>query len=139
MTDIDEPALQRPIGWWLKEADGRLDAAFDRSLDGGGVNRRGWQVLSSLARQPMSRTELTASLASFDSAATVEQLVDDFAARNLIEDSGEELLLTAEGERKRAALAPLVEDVRRQVTAALPEDDYVQLIRLLERLVNSLR
>lgn len=38
---MTEQALERPIGWWLKEADARLDAAFDRALEGRGVDRRG--------------------------------------------------------------------------------------------------
>ncbi|MDP8907614.1 MAG: hypothetical protein M3N47_00540, partial [Chloroflexota bacterium] len=61
----DKQVLARPIGWWLKEADARLDAAFDRQLQSRNVDRRGWQVLASLARRPTSRSELIASLAAF--------------------------------------------------------------------------
>ena len=38
----------------------------------------------------------------------------------------------------QAALAPLVQHVRRQVAAALPEGDYLMLVRLLARLVDGL-
>ena len=62
----------RPIGWWLKEADARLDAAFDRSLTGRKVDRRGWQILATLARRPTPRDELVVSLSAFDSAAVVD-------------------------------------------------------------------
>jgi hypothetical protein len=44
--------MARPIGWWLKEADARIDAAFDRVLEGFHTVRRSWQVLSSSARRP---------------------------------------------------------------------------------------
>lgn len=134
----DEAALKRPIGWWLKEADARLDAAFDCSLAGRGVDRRGWQVLASLARQPMRRSDLASSLASFDPPGVVEGLVDEFVAQGWIEESDGQVWLTTVGEHEQAALAPLVGDVRQQVTTALPHDDYVQLVRLLERLVNGL-
>ena len=74
----------RPIGWWLKEADARLEAAFDVRLRAYGVtSRRGWQVLASAARAPVRRADLVADLSSFDSAATVEQLVDELARRGL--------------------------------------------------------
>ena len=48
------------------------------------------------------------------------------------------LRLTPAGAQEQAALAPLTEDVRRQVAAALPEDDYLTLVRLLARLVAGL-
>jgi len=60
----DKQALSRPVGWWLKEADARLDAAFDRSLVGRNVDRRGWQILASLARSPTRRTDVSAFLAA---------------------------------------------------------------------------
>ncbi|HEV2088599.1 MAG TPA: hypothetical protein VGR21_09830 [Cryptosporangiaceae bacterium] len=135
----DEPALRRPIGWWLKEADARLDAAFDRRLQGRDVDRRGWQLLASLARQPASRSELVESLAAFDPPEVIERVVDDLASREWIEESGGLLRLTRAGESEQAALAPLVDEVRREVASALPQEDYVTLVRLLERLVTGLR
>jgi hypothetical protein len=38
-----------------------------------------------------------------------------------------------------AELASLVADVRRRVSTALPQADYVALVRLLARLVDALR
>lgn len=135
MTD---EALSRPIGWWLKEADSRLDAAFDSRLQGRNVDRRGWQVLASLARRPTSRSDLVNSLTAFDAPETIEGVVDDLMSRAWVEESGGLLRLTSDGEREQAALQSLVDDVRRQVAAALAEDDYVTLIRLLERLIATL-
>lgn len=134
----EEPALRRPIGWWLKEADARLDAAFDASLTGRGVNRRGWQVLASLARQPRSPAEVGKALAAFDSPAAVEALIADLTKRGWIREAGGLLSLTPDGEREQRALVELTDGVRRRVTAALPDDDYVTLVRLLERLVAGL-
>ncbi len=36
-----QEAMSRPIGWWLKEADRRIEAAFDDALRGTGWNRCG--------------------------------------------------------------------------------------------------
>jgi len=131
----DEQVLARPIGWWLKEADFRLDAAFDRRLEERNVDRRGWQVLASLARQPTSRTDLIDSLAAFDAPEIIQNVMEDLTARGWIEESGGLLRLTPDGEREQAALAPLVNDVRQQVVAALPQQDYLRLVRLLEQLI----
>lgn len=138
MPMTDQQALARPIGWWLKEADARLDAAFDRRLQARGVDRRAWQVLASLARGPTSRSKLVDSLAAFDRPEVLEGVVGDLTSRGWIEESGGLLRLTREGEREQAALATVVDDIRRQVAAALPQDDYVTLVRLLQRLIQGL-
>jgi len=129
---------RRPVGWWLKEADRRLDDAFERALQGPEVDRRGWQVLATLAGGPTTPSGLAGSLASFDSSAVVGDVVARLRAQGWVEESGGLLRLTRDGEREHATLAPLVEGVRQQVAAALPPDDYVALVGLLERLVASL-
>lgn len=134
----DEEVLRRPIGWWLKEADARLDAAFDSSLSTRAVDRRGWQVLATLALASTPRADVVASLASFDEPAVVEGVVDELQRRGWVDESSGALRLTPAGAHEQAALAPLVETARRQVAAALPEDDYLMLIGLLGRLVAGL-
>ena len=64
-----------PVGWWLKEADGRLNAAFDRLPEGSDVTRRGRQALSSLSKRPASLTDLETVLKSFDSADAIHGVV----------------------------------------------------------------
>ena len=136
MTNMQ--AMSRPVGWWLKEADARLDAAFDRSLAGRDVDRRGWQVLATLARRSTPREEVVASLAAFDSPAAVEVVVQNQCSLGWIEEDGGLLWLTADGEREHVDLAPLIEGVRVRVAAVLPPADYNTLARLLERLVAAL-
>lgn len=72
----DEQALARPIGWWLKEADTRLKAAFDSALEDTEVDRRGWQILTSLSRGPTRRSDLISALASFDPPAEIDEIID---------------------------------------------------------------
>jgi len=135
----DQQPPQRPIGWWLKEADARLDAAFDRSLTGRGVDRRAWQVLATLARSTATRGEVVAGLAAFDDAAAVDGVLDDLRERGWVTNSSDGALrLTPEGSHEQQALAALVAEVRQTVAAALPEEDYGTLVRLLARLVDAL-
>lgn len=133
----DEEALKRPIGWWLKEADGRLNAAFDRALAGSDIDRRGWQILSTLVNRSTSRAQLEVSLASFDSPAVIQLVIGDLESKQLVEESGGLLQLTSAGSRKHANLAPRVDGVRRQIRGALTSEDYVTLVRLLARLTES--
>jgi hypothetical protein len=143
----------RPIGWWLKEADRRLDAAFDAALAGqgpagdgvagdavlgDGVDRRGWQVLASLARGSSGRSELVAGLAPFDGAEAFDGVISGLQGRGWVTEAEGMLRLTGDGERAHAVLAPLVGSIRETVAAALPGEDYPTLIALLERLVTAL-
>ena len=135
----DEEILRRPIGWWLKEADARIDAAFDQVLAGQQVGRRDWQVMSALARSPARRFDIVGSLVAFDEPAEVESVIDGLRARGWVEESGGAVRLTPAGLDMHEALAPLVDQVRKRVAGALPEDEYAALIRLLARLVGALR
>lgn len=65
-------------------------------------------------------------------------MVADLTARRWLQEDDGLLHLTEQGRREQAALAPLVEEVRRQVAAALPAEDYRTLVSLLERLVDGL-
>ncbi|MGV8967828.1 MAG: MarR family winged helix-turn-helix transcriptional regulator [Cellulomonas sp.] len=134
----EQQTPRRPIGWWLKEADARLDAAFDNSLADQGVDRRSWQVLATLAGSTITRAEVIAALGSFDAPATVDSVIDTLRDRAWVEETHGLLQLTTEGVRTQAALVPLVDEVRAQVTSALPGDDYTTLVRLLARLVAAL-
>ncbi|MGB7447878.1 MAG: MarR family winged helix-turn-helix transcriptional regulator [Ornithinimicrobium sp.] len=135
---MSEQALTRPIGWWLKEADARLDAAFDVALESEGVDRRGWQVLASLSRGPSPRAQLVSALTSFDPPVVVDRVIDDLSSRGWIDDTADSLQLTQAGSSQYAGLAPLVDDVRGRVAAALSEEEYVVLVGLLSRLVAAL-
>ena len=97
-----------------------------------------WQVLATLARSPTPRADVVGSLASFDDPRTVEAVIDRLEERGWLEESAGALRLTPTGADEQAALAPLVGDIRQLVAAALPEDDYVALVRLLARLVAGL-
>ncbi|HEX6516585.1 MAG TPA: hypothetical protein VF049_13530 [Nocardioidaceae bacterium] len=131
----DEQVLRRPIGWWLKEADARLDAAFDNALAEHDVDRRRWQVLATLARSSARRADVVTALATFDEPAVVDSVVDDLRRRGWLAESDGALRLTPDGVRTQETLAPLVDRVRQSVTGALSDDEYATLVRLLARLV----
>lgn len=133
-----EQAMTRPIGWWLKEADARLDAAFDTALQSSNVDRRGWQVLASLSRGASSRAQLISALASFDPPFVVEGVIGALRSRGWIEEVADSLELTPMGTGQHAAVAPLVDGVREQVTAELSQEEYGVLVGLLSRLVAEL-
>lgn len=130
--------VRRPIGWWLKEADAALDAAFDAALGTCMTTRRGWQIMTTVAAGPASRQQLADALAGFDIATGIDTAVDELVRRGWIRD-GEPLTLTDEGRAAEADLADRVAAVRRRVVDALPDGDYDRLVQLLARLVGKVR
>jgi hypothetical protein len=131
-------ALGRPIGWWLKEADALLDATFEDALRGTGVDRRGWQVLASLAKRPTSRDDLVVSLAAFDAPSLVDAVIGGLQEKGWVEDSSAGLSLSPSGVLQQRTLATAVGAVRQKISEALPAEDYEALIILLARLVAAL-
>jgi hypothetical protein len=128
----------RPIGWWLKQADAALDAAFDTALAGDDVDRRGWQILTSLVPGPVPVPDLLESLAAFDPPARLTEALDVLDARGWVTGTDGVVQLTAAGVAVRESLAGRVDEVRGWVAAALPRDDYRRLVTLLEQLVDGL-
>ena len=94
-------------------------------------------MLASAARAPVRRADLVADLSSFDSAATVEQVVDELAAEGWLTDDDGTLRLTPEGEDLHATLAAGIAEIRGWVAEALPGEDYRTLVDLLRRLVEA--
>jgi hypothetical protein len=134
----DQPT-RRPIGWWLKEADARLERAFDAAFLAAGRTRREWQVLNTLSDRATSAEDLVGALAPFASRNDILSVVDALVARGEVRLTDGTLRVTEDGARAHAELASSVAQVRERVTAALPGDDYGTLVRLLARLVEGLQ
>lgn len=132
-----DEVLRRPIGWWLKEADRRLDGAFEARLSDLGATRREWQIFSWLSRSPGRRADLHELVAAFDPPALIDAVIDSMIAAGwVVED--DLLALTPAGKSRSAELAPIVDEVREQVREVLPGDDYRTLVTLLARIVTAL-
>ncbi len=122
-----QPGERRPIGWWLKTADARIEQAFEDVFEGQSITRREWQVLES---------ELLQRLEAF---AGAQDAVDELRGRGLLADGVDGVLtLTDAGQVARGRAAAGVATVWSAVSAALPEGNYATLLRLLADLVDGL-
>jgi hypothetical protein len=88
-----------------------------------------------VAKSATPRQEVVTALASFDEPAVVEAVIDDLLGRGWVAETNDLLRATPAGGHEQEAVAPLVEDIRGRVAAALPQDDYATLVRLLASLV----
>jgi len=127
---------RRPIGWWLKTADARIEQAFEDVFEGQSITRREWQVLEPVSRAPALESELLQRLEAF---AGAQDAVDELRGRGLLADGVDGVLtLTDAGQVAHGRTAAGVATVRSAVSAALPEGNYATLLRLLADLVDGL-
>ncbi|WP_062213529.1 MarR family winged helix-turn-helix transcriptional regulator [Streptomyces sp. NBRC 109706] len=141
MTDDPSTNARRPLGYWLKHIDRRIEERFDELLAEDGLGRRHWQLCTTLARGPLDVEGLDEALAPFRSARepTVRPLVDQLVARGWVMPSGDgALALTEEGRARHAEVAERVGGFRARVAAGLAPDEYATLLRLLERVADNL-
>ena len=132
----EQSAERRPIGWWLKTADARIERAFEDAFVSQSITRREWQVLESVARSPVLESELLGTMEAF---AGAQDAVDDLRRRGLLANGGDGVLtLTDAGQGAHRSATAGVATVRSAVTAALPAENYATLIRLLADLIDGL-
>jgi DNA-binding MarR family transcriptional regulator len=99
----------RPLGYWVKEIDRRIEAGFARLMADEELTRRHWQILTTLAQADTSRAELDTALAPF--APTVRAQVDDLIRRGWATEAetGPFLDLTAAGRMTEAETGPVLD------------------------------
>jgi hypothetical protein len=131
----------RPIGFWVKQLDDRIDAALDRSLSAHGLARRGWQVLNVLARGPVTERELADSLAPFWRAGdeSLEQVTDGLVRRGWLGRCPDgRWSLTDAGCAAHVAAEAAVHANRAASMAGIDADDYRTAIRVLRKMSDNL-
>jgi DNA-binding MarR family transcriptional regulator len=132
---------RRPIGYWLKHLDRLIDEAFERALDADGLTRRHWQVLNTLAAGPSTAAALTAALQPFvqEDAKAVEVIINDFFDRGWVRnvpDGGVEI--SERGRAVHEAAMKRVAETRQDLRRGITDDEYVSVVRILQRMASNL-
>jgi hypothetical protein len=129
---------RRPIGYWLKHLDRLIDQAFERALDADGLTRR--QVLNTLAAGHTTNAALTAALQPFEGESmTIEVIITDFLDRGWVRnvpDGGVEI--SERGRAAHEAAMQRVAETRQALRCGITDDEYVTVIRILQRMASNL-
>jgi DNA-binding MarR family transcriptional regulator len=130
---------QRRIGYWLKELDRLVDERFAEDLAAGGLSRRHWQMLHSLADGPRPADEVRDGLAPFwtDPAEweiQLAQLVD----RGLVVDEAGTLALTDSGRATHEEAFARIGRRRRAMVDGITDEQYVETVRILEKMAANM-
>lgn len=138
-SDADAHDDRRPIGFWIKRLDGRIDEVFDAALETEALSRRHWQVLHSLQRESATLAAVQESLLPFDADGhEVAAIVADLLARGWIAEETERLLVTAAGSRAHDRAAAEVAGVRERLMAAVTDEEYLATVDVLRRMSQAL-
>ncbi|WP_040868070.1 hypothetical protein [Nocardia exalbida] len=132
-------AIQRGIGYWLVELDRLINQRFDEDLASGGLSRRRWQSLHSLAGGPQRADDVRDALDTFwadDSEWPTElaQLVD----AGLVSDDAGVLSLTERGRVTHEAAFVRIGRRRRQMAEGITDEQFAEVLRLLQRMAVNL-
>lgn len=142
----------RPIGYWLKLVDRRIDEQFASTLEEHGVTRRQWQLLNVLSRGDATVQHLDAAVAPFlvDDPArtdpTTGEPAPESSAEHLTEliDSGwvdatsTGYHLTERGATAFERLEQVVATQRSLMLDGLTQDQYDATLTVLERMARNL-
>lgn len=134
-------ALNRPIGYWLKQLDWLLESTFDDSLRAQGLSRRQWQALNVIRERPVDEAGLAEALAPFvpGDDTPIAQITGDLARRGWIRTATDgRFTLTAAGEASWGQLADQVGRIRAAMVGGISERAYAQTVHVLSRMVDNL-
>ncbi len=127
---------RKPIGYWLKELDRRIEATLDRALAEDGVNRRQWQVMNVLGPAPAARAEVLEALRPFGETG---EALDELVARGwALRDADARVALSAEGERVKGALLERIKELRMSIADGVTPEQYNTTIDTLEKMAANL-
>jgi DNA-binding MarR family transcriptional regulator len=119
----------KPLGYWLKHIDTQLEAKFLQVLSEEGLNRRQWQILNTIASGARSIGEIDEAGKPFLTEESFQPVVDSLAALGWV--AGYEL--TPAGRTAFDSVSAKVHAFRAKVISGVSEEEYVTLVRLLER------
>ena len=127
---------RRPIGYWVKLLDQRIEQSFAATLAAEGLQRRHWQALNVVKDGPASLARVNEELAPFltDAAPYLRELDE----RGWIAGTDEGYRLTAEGQAAFDRLLAAVRANRTRITDGLTEEQYRTTVDALEQMCANL-
>lgn len=132
-------AIQRGIGYWLVELDRLINQRFDEDLAAGGLGRRRWQVLHSLAEGPQHADDIRNALDTFwsDDDEWPAELAD-LIETGLVAEDGGVLSLTEVGRVTHDEAWVRIGRRRRQMAEGITDEQFAETVRMLRRMAANL-
>lgn len=130
---------QLPIGYWLKHTDEVITNRSNQVLADQGFTRFRWQALNMIYEAgTTTRDQVFNVLQTFLDVQQLAEILDGFVREGWLIADEHGLRLTEAGKNKRADLFRRQGEVRRRALEGISDEQYMIVIEVLERMVNSL-
>lgn len=137
---------EKPIGYWLKEADRAITHRVNRGLEKFHLIRFHWQVLNVLQEnETVTQAHILNELQHFLTPEQLKEIVNDFTQKGwLIEvehtKSVEQgLQLTPRGKEAFSEILAELQKIRMALFTGLTQEEYDTTIKVLKQLVANAR
>ncbi|MFD3163108.1 hypothetical protein [Herpetosiphon sp. NSE202] len=136
---------QKPIGYWLKEADQALTACLDRAVSQFGLSRLAWQLLNIVQQQqPVRLDSVQAITAVLADQATLRQIVAALVEQHWLAAPIDhtdlmacELTIDPTAYARFADLTRLVHEQRAQLMRQITPEAYATTLNVLAQLIKN--
>lgn len=138
MTQPTKP--DRPIGYWLKRADNLLTEQINKAQTENGVTRSEWQVLNLLMENGRAtHAHLFNTMSTFIDSGELDTILNNLMERGWVQtDQDATFALTEAGRQQHAIILARQKEVRQRAMQGISQEEYLTVLRVLERLVNNL-
>lgn len=127
-----------PIGYYLKKLDNLLTEGINNIHAELGINRLQWQVLNSVGEgKDVNRSSVIAILKEFSGEDNVGIAIDDLIDREVLAETSL-LTLTEKGRDLHQRCVQIQNEFRQNAMQDIPEKDYLNVMRTLEKMITNL-
>jgi len=140
----EQERVEKPIGYWLREADRAITAAVDRNLLQFNLTRRHWQVLNTIAEGGgIAKDDVLRLLRHFLDAFGLDEILKELDSRKWIapdkdpEAGGERLRLTEEGKAAHAEILAAQQNIRMRLFRGVTEEEYRTVLKVLRQVAEN--
>lgn len=128
-----------PIGYYLKNADRLLTEGINHIHREMGITRTDWQILNSIhENDKIDLQKIAELLTAFADKETISNAISALEKRHLIVGN-QFLSLTEEGKKLFETCLQKQKAFRQKSMEGLTQEEYVQTISFLEKLIDNLK
>ncbi|SJZ86201.1 DNA-binding transcriptional regulator, MarR family [Chitinophaga eiseniae] len=130
----------KPIGWYLKEADSLITAAFNNAFESFGLTRFHWQLLRNIADNGEIYTkDYYPQVARFITPETFQAIVSSLTDRDWISVHNDTCRFTASGADVFVEIEERQKLIREKMLEGTGPEDYAHTLLFLDRVIQNLR
>ncbi len=135
---------EKPIGYWLKEADKSISEKVNKNLELYQLTRLHWQVLNTVfEKKEMTKEAILNLLRHFVDETKLDEIIDHFVMkkwmiqRNNTESGTTTIQMTEEGQNAFHEILAAQQKTRMELFQGLTKEEYDITMKVLKKIVEN--